>query len=97
MRHHQSDSHTTTPLDSAPDLFTLSPPSSLQPQPAHLVFCNPSEPCVTVNILVHSSPFPFLSLLFGSPVLSLTHSPSGDLQHKARVPQGYLPGARQTI
>ncbi|KAK6325239.1 hypothetical protein J4Q44_G00045810 [Coregonus suidteri] len=31
------DSHSTTPLDSPPDLLTLSQPPSLQPQPPHLV------------------------------------------------------------
>ena len=34
---------TITPLDSPPDLFTLSQPSSLQPQPPHLVSHNSSN------------------------------------------------------
>jgi hypothetical protein len=56
--------HSTAPLDSPPDLLTLSQPLSLQPQPLHLVCCNPPElplacnpshPCVSIITLVTSS------------------------------------------
>ncbi|CAB1324418.1 unnamed protein product [Coregonus sp. 'balchen'] len=66
--------HSTTSLDSPPDLLTLSQPP-LAPASASApgfqqfpLTCTPSSPCVSINILVTSSQSPRLSLLLGSPV-----------------------------
>ena len=76
---------TLSSLGCPPDLLTLSQPLSLQPQPPHLVSCNPpklpltstpSSPRVSINTLVTSSQSPRLCLLLGSPVpLRVTLTP----------------------
>jgi hypothetical protein len=83
--------HSGTPLDSPPDMLTLSQP---QPQPPHLVSsnlpklpltCTPLSPCVSINTFVTSSQSPRLSLLLGSPVPLRVTVRSGQRDEPSRL------------